>query len=171
MNICILSDIHDHVWNLKKTLSMQELQATEAMVFCGDLCAPFVVKILGQSYASPIHMVLGNNDGDLAAIIANAASFAQIKIHGEYFKGELGGKRIAVNHYPDKARKLAEVGGFDLVCYGHNHIQSKEKVGDTLLLNPGPIMGFHGGRLEDIPATFLTLNTKSMVTKIYNLAG
>ncbi len=111
MKIAILSDIHDNVWNLKKALAMNELQETEAMLFCGDLCAPFIVKLLGMGYSKPIHLVLGNNDGDVAAIISNAASFSNIQIHGEYFRGEFGGKTLAANHYPDKARKLAENSG------------------------------------------------------------
>ncbi len=162
MKIAILSDIHDHVWNLKKALSMPELQQTDAMLFCGDLCAPFIIKLLGQAYTKPIHVVLGNNDGDGAAIIANAGNFSNIHIHGEYFRGEFDGKTIAMNHYPDKAKVLADNGGYDLVCYGHNHTLKQEKVGNSLLINPGTIMGFHGGRLEDIPATFMVLDTLSM---------
>lgn len=54
MKISVISDIHDHIWNLQKALSMPELQATEAMLFCGDLCSPFVIHLLGacvfQSY-------------------------------------------------------------------------------------------------------------------------
>ena len=68
MKISVISDIHDHIWNLQKALSMPELQATEAMLFCGDLCSPFVIHLLGRVYSNPIHMVLGNNDGDVAAI-------------------------------------------------------------------------------------------------------
>ncbi|MGI9546315.1 MAG: YfcE family phosphodiesterase [Flavobacteriaceae bacterium] len=170
MKISILSDIHDNIWNLKKALSIKELQDTEAMLFCGDLCAPFIIKLLGQGYSKPIHIVLGNNDGDVAAIIANATNFPNVHLHGEYFRGEFGGLTIAMNHYPDNARKLAENGSYDVVCYGHNHTLAEEKVGNTLLINPGPVMGFHGGKLADIPATFLTLNTESLMTKVLQIS-
>jgi hypothetical protein len=169
MKIALLSDIHDHVWNLKKALGMSALQDTEALLFCGDLCAPFIVKILGQQYDKPIHMVLGNNDGDLAAIIANADKFSNIHIHGEYFSGEFDGKTIAMNHYPDKARRLAEQGSYDVVCYGHNHTLAQEYLGNTLLINPGTIMGFHGGNLEDVPATFVSLDCSTMQTIVSRL--
>ncbi|MEN8798705.1 MAG: YfcE family phosphodiesterase [Flavobacteriaceae bacterium] len=168
MKIALLSDIHDHVWNLKKALKTQELQSTDSMLFCGDLCAPFILKLLGQGYAKPIHVVLGNNDGDVAAIIANASGFKNVHIHGEYFRGEFDDKTFAMNHYPGKARKLAEQGRYDVVCYGHNHTLSEEWIGESLLLNPGPIMGFHGGELKDIPATFITLDTRTMkIATIY----
>ena len=169
MKLAILSDIHDNVWNLKKALTMTELQDTEAMMFCGDLCAPFIVKLLGQGYTKPINLVLGNNDGDLAAIIANANNFSNIQVHGEYFRGEFDGKTVAANHYPDKARLLAENGGYDIVCYGHNHTLAEETVGNTQLINPGAIMGFHGGKLIDIPPTFMVVNTETMDAEVINL--
>ncbi len=169
MKIAILSDIHDNVWNLSKALAISELQKTDTMLFCGDLCAPFIIKMMGQAYTKPIHTVLGNNDGDLAAINSNAKNFSNIQIHGEYFRGELGGRSFCMNHYPDKARSIAEQGQFDVVCYGHNHTLAEEKIADTLLLNPGTIMGFHGGRLEDISATFAILETGDLSTEILEL--
>ena len=169
MKIAILSDIHDNVWNLSTALSKAELQDTDTMLFCGDLCAPFIIKLLGQGYDNPIHTVLGNNDGDVSAIIANANNFDHIHIHGEYFRGELNGKIIGMNHYPDKAKILAENGGYDVVCYGHNHTLAQDQIANTLLINPGAIMGFHGGRLEDIKPTFMILDTDSMQTEIISL--
>ncbi len=169
MKIALLSDIHDHVWNLKKALNTVALQRTDTLLFCGDLCAPFVIHLLGEGYTKPIHMVLGNNDGDVAALINNAAQYPQIQLHGEYYRGELGGKTIAMNHYPDKARKLAEQGNYDIVCYGHNHTLNEERTGSTLLLNPGPVMGYHGGRREEVPATFMVLETKALQTRVHTL--
>ena len=169
MKLAILSDIHDNVWNLKKALETPALKEADTMLFCGDLCAPFVIHLLGRDFPKPIHMVLGNNDGDVASITANLSTYRQMHLHGEYFRGEVGGKTIAMNHYPDKAQKLAALGIYDIVCYGHNHTLAEEKVGSSLLLNPGPIMGYHGGRLEDVPPTFLVIDTQTLVVTVYNL--
>ncbi len=169
MKIALLSDIHDNVWNLDKALKNPALQAAEALLFCGDLCAPFVVHLLGEGFEKPIHMVLGNNDGDVAAIIKNTSQHSQIQLHGEYYRGEIGGRTIAMNHYPEKARKLAELGIYDIVCYGHNHTLAEEKTGPTLLLNPGPIMGYHGGRREDVPATFMLIDMDNLQTEVYSV--
>ena len=76
---------------------------------------------------------------------------------------------MAMNHYPDKTRGIAECEGYDLACYGHNHTLAEEKLGNTLLLNPGAIMGYHGGRLEEIPATFIVLDTATMEVKVHQL--
>ncbi len=170
MNIAVISDIHDNIWNLHKALQNKSLQSADVLLCCGDLCAPFIIKLLGQGYASPIHMVLGNNDGDLAAIIRTASEYANIHIHGEYFTGEFGGKTIGMNHYPDKARILARSGVFDVVCYGHNHILSAdEMVGETLMINPGAIMGYNGGELKEIRPTFIVLDTLLLKAKVYHL--
>lgn len=163
MKLLILSDIHDNIWNLEKALTMPVLQQTDSMLCCGDLCSPFIINLLGQGYKKDIHIVLGNNDGDVAAIFRNAAKYSNIHIHGEYFRGEFGGKTFAMNHYPEKAQILAESGAYDVVCYGHNHeIEKGKQVGQTLMLNPGAIMGFNGGNLETIDATFLVLDTDTM---------
>lgn len=133
------------------------------MLCCGDLCSPFIINLLEQNYKKPIHIVLGNNDGDVVTIIDNAKKFSEIYIHGEYFRGEFDGKTVAMNHYPDKARVLAKNGGYDLVCYGHNHIlKADEHIGETLLINPGAVMGYNGKDLSEVEPSFLVLDTDTM---------
>lgn len=181
MKLTILSDIHDNVWNLQKVLDSPEVQKTDALLCCGDLCAPFIIKLLGQGYAKPIHIVLGNNDGDVASFIRAAASFPNIHLHGEYFRGEFSGRTLAANHYPDKGRLLAESGQYDIVCYGHDHqLNRGEKIGppshkasayrgDALLLNPGAVMGYNGAKLEDITATYIILDTETLKVSVHEL--
>ena len=57
---------------------------------------------------------------------------------------ELGGRTIAMTHYPQIAKALAYGEHYDLVCYGHNHTRAKGWMGRTLLLNPGEVMGRFG---------------------------
>jgi hypothetical protein len=56
---------------------------------------------------------------------------------------------------------MAGSGLYDIVCYGHNHEFSVARVGGTLAINPGPIMGarFPGGRWEDVLPTFVIVET------------
>jgi len=63
MKLCILSDIHDELAQLSKALEVAE--SCDAMLCCGDLCSPFVVHHLGKGFKKPMHVVFGNNDGDL----------------------------------------------------------------------------------------------------------
>ncbi len=143
MRVAVLSDTHDHLQRIDAALP--HLRKTEAVLHCGDLCAPFVLKRLGDGLPSiPLHVVFGNNDGDPFLLQQVASSYAHISLHAPLAELELGGRRIAVNHYPSIARGLAHSGLYDLVCYGHDHLAHEERVGDCLLLNPGEVMGMNG---------------------------
>ena len=160
MKIAILSDIHDNVWNLASALA--GMQHTEAMICCGDLCSPFIVGLLAEGFRDrPIHIVFGNNDGDLFRITQNASKFPHVHLHGAFYKGEIGGKRIAINHYPDIALAIAAAGKHDVVCYGHNHAFKVEKMGNTLTINPGAVMGYDPLNQSDIPSTFVIYDTET----------
>jgi len=162
MKIAILSDIHDNVWKLAGALTA--VGGADALICCGDLCSPFIVHQLGRGFAGPIHIVFGNNDGDLYRISANARHYEHIRLAGELFRGEFDGQRFAVNHYDMIARSLAASGEFDVVCYGHNHVFDIARVGETLAINPGTIMGAafapDGARL-DVPSTFVVYETRT----------
>ena len=57
MRIAVLSDIHDHVWNLQAVLGA--LPAVDALICCGDLCSPFVVDLLAQRFAGVYRVLVG----------------------------------------------------------------------------------------------------------------
>ena len=167
MLIGIISDIHDNVWRLERALDSLRGGA-EALLVCGDLCSPFVVHQLGRGFPGPIHVVFGNNDGDLYRITANARAYPHIHLHGELFRGELGGRKIAMNHYPDIARGLARSGEYALVCFGHNHRHEISDAGAVVLANPGPVMGAAiepDGSWRDVAATFVLYDSDTGKTK------
>jgi putative phosphoesterase len=91
----------------------------------------------------PIHIVWGNNEGDPYTIGKVAQGYPNVHLHGSLAEVELGGFRVAVNHYPRIAEGLAKSGEYDLVCYGHDHEGRDEQVGDCTLLNPGEMMGLN----------------------------
>lgn len=144
MLIAVLSDIHDNIWNLTDALNKVRQAGADVLLFCGDFCAPFTLTQLGREFGGPVHCVFGNNDGDPRLLLQNAQAAGNVTLHGQYAELELGGRRIAVSHYPEIARRLAGAGMFDLVCYGHNHLAKVERVGDCVLANPGEVMGRFG---------------------------
>lgn len=160
MKIAILSDIHDHIWNLKAAFKLAE--QAEQVICCGDLCSPFIINLLAGGFADkPVHIVFGNNDADLFRITRNAAKHQHIKLYGHFYEDELGGRRVAAVHYDDLAAPLARAGIYDLVCFGHNHRFEIKQVGDTLAVNPGTIMGYDPLGNRDIPATFVLYDTET----------
>lgn len=144
MKIAVLSDVHDNIWNLADALRQIAEIGADAAIFCGDFCAPFTLTQMGEGFGGPVHCVLGNNDGDERLLLRNAQAAGNVTLHGQYAELVLGGRRIAVNHYPEIAQRLAGSGEFDLVCYGHNHLARIERAGSTVLANPGEIMGRFG---------------------------
>jgi len=142
VRIAVISDIHDNIWKLTEILG--RLEDTDALICCGDLCAPFIVPQMAEEFRRPIHIVFGNNDGDRFRITQQAQRFDSVTIHGELADLTLGGKRIAIHHFEDVGRLIAASGVYDVVCCGHNHVFEIERVGKTLRINPGEIMGRFG---------------------------
>jgi putative phosphoesterase len=156
MRIAILSDIHDNLWKLAAAL--EGVRDAGALLCCGDLCSPFVMDVLAR-FPREVHIVFGNNDADLFRITRKSTD--RVRVHGEFFEAEFGGRRFAMNHFDYLARPIAESGRYDVVCYGHNHKLAIERTGKTLLVNPGPVMGaaFYSGEWRDVPATFVLYDT------------
>jgi putative phosphoesterase len=144
MKLAILSDIHDNIWKLAEALP--GVAAADAVLFCGDLCSPFTLDRLARGAAGkPVHVVWGNNEGDIRLMQKVTADLDHLTLHGPLAELELDGLRVAVNHYPEIARRLAASGAYDLVCYGHDHRAHTERLPEgAVLLNPGEIMGLYG---------------------------
>lgn len=142
MQIAVLSDCHDRLENLEKVLA--RIQQAQAVLFCGDYCAPFTLKMLGEGFRGPIHSVFGNNDGDVFLLLTIAKQVGNVSFYQPMARLELGGKRIAMVHYPELGEALALSGKYDVVFSGHNHIAEVQTLGHTLWGNPGEVMGRFG---------------------------
>jgi putative phosphoesterase len=140
--VAVLSDCHDHLEQLEKALA--GIQKAEAVLFCGDYCAPFSLKALAEGFRGPVHSVFGNNDGDVYLMLQIAKQAGNVRFYQPVANLELGGKRIAVAHYPEVGEALALSGKFDAVFSGHNHTAHTKTVGSTLWGNPGEVMGRFG---------------------------
>ncbi len=144
MKLGIISDIHDKVDILRKALDI--LQKTDALICCGDLCSPFVIRELGTHYNKEIHLVLGNNDADIFRITQNSQSFPQIKMYPEMGDITLANKRIGFIHYDNLARPIIASGWYDIFCFGHNHQYEIGIEGKTRFINPGELSGVLTGK-------------------------
>ncbi len=142
MLVAVLSDVHDNIWNLEKAL--KQLGRAEALIFCGDFCAPFSLEMMAEDFQGPIHAVLGNNDGDVLLLSRIAIKAGKVTLHGLMGEVTLEGREIAFIHYPVLASSLASKGKYDAVFYGHTHRPQTEAKGRTLLANPGEVMGRFG---------------------------
>ena len=144
MKIAILSDSHDYIPNLTAAVVYCNAYSINLLIHCGDLISPFMLPELAR-FGGAIHLIYGNNVGDQHLISQECGTrFPGINHHGVMGVVEAGGKKIAFHHYPQVARGLAAQGLFDVVCCGHNHIYRVEKIGSSLLVNPGELLGKDG---------------------------
>jgi len=135
----VVSDTHGHVANTQAAVRMLESFRVEAVLHCGDLGSEAIVPLLA---AWPTHFVFGNVDGgSLAAGLAAAIERAGLICDGRFGSFELAETRIALLH-GDDGRLLDQTinaGEHQLVCHGHTHVPRLERVGSTLVLNPGAL--------------------------------
>jgi putative phosphoesterase len=146
MKICILSDSHDRRTRLAAAVGEAKHLGAQAVVHCGDLVAPSTLHAI-QPFGLPIHLVHGNNSGDLFHLCRLAAKpGSHVHYYGQDASIELGGRRIFVVHYPHYARAMALTGDYDLVCNGHEHRAVIERIrnikgSETLRVDPGTVGG------------------------------
>ncbi|SHG80498.1 metallophosphoesterase [Winogradskyella jejuensis] len=144
MKIGIYSDVHDNVYNLKKTLKYFKENGIKETFFCGDFCSPIPAKIIGDS-GIKTYCVFGNGDGDRFTILNLAnTKFSNLIISPEYTEIKVNEKKIVMTHYPFYAQSLAKNGEYDLVLCGHTHEPKIEKFSKTIFINPGEVMGWNG---------------------------
>ncbi|MFQ5795199.1 MAG: metallophosphoesterase [Candidatus Bipolaricaulia bacterium] len=138
MKIAVISDIHDHLPNLKRVFRRIEKLGLQEVIVCGDIgscCALEEFTAVNMNF----HMVFGNNDGDQFKMLNLANSVENIHIYEDVGELTFNGVRIAFVHKPIFARALASTGNYDVVFFGHTHRVKQERVGDTLLVNPGNV--------------------------------
>ena len=139
MRIAILSDIHDHDVQLSIALEMIDTQSIDQMLLLGDIVSGSSLRQLLEHFKHPVHLVFGNNDGDVRALSNFSGLYPQLDIHGAFGEVEIDHMRIAFFHMPQMAHPLARSGMYDVVCYGHTHISHSEIINNTLIINPGAI--------------------------------
>lgn len=141
MRVAVLSDLHDNLATWALIAKELKVSKAEAMLFLGDMCSPAMMAKVAEDFSGPTFLVFGNVDGDKPLMLERAAEFDHLHVLGERGEVELEGKKFFLTHHPDIARAFAKAGGYDVCCYGHDHIKHAERIGGTLLLNPGTAGG------------------------------
>ncbi|MEQ8524129.1 metallophosphoesterase [Gracilimonas sp.] len=142
MLIGIISDSHDHIPNLKKAVKIFKDRNVELVLHAGDYCSPFMIH---HFEGLNLKGIFGNNDGDKYLLISKFRDIGA-ELAGDFLKVEEDGLTIAVYHgtYAEITSSLIESGRYDVVITGHTHEMVYEKVGETIVINPGTANGFDG---------------------------
>jgi putative phosphoesterase len=137
MRLGIVSDTHGHVENARAAVRMLQSLQVDRVLHCGDIGSAEVVALFAPW---PTDFVFGNCDGSRAELAA-AIDEHGLTCHREFGALEIEGRRIALLHSHDgvRFRQALHSGDWDLVCYGHTHVASIDRYGETLAVNPGAL--------------------------------
>lgn len=122
--IGLIADTH----GLLRPAVHDALQGVSMILHAGDVGPQAILDEL--AVIAPVRAVLGNTDKPwLLDLPANV-------------RVTLDGVRIHVSHgdevgRPNAERLVARYPDFDVLVYGHTHVQRVERVGDVLVVNPG----------------------------------
>ena len=129
MRILVISDSHGRNDDIKGVLD--QVGDIDMMIHCGDVERgdSYIREIAG----CPVVMVAGNNDYYL-----DLPSEEEVQI-GDYKVLVTHGHGYYVNSGVEYLREHALEYGYDIVMYGHTHVQLIEIGEDVMILNPGSI--------------------------------
>ena len=117
MKLGILSDTH----GLLRQEVLDRLAGCDAILHGGDINNQGILDTLAS--VAPVYAVRGTNDKEWAASLPDTLDL------------ELGGARLFMTH---KKKDLPDgLDRYDLAVVGHTHRYELQRVGGTLLLNPG----------------------------------
>ena len=141
MKIAIVSDTHGNVANFKKMIQWLNKENIKTILHCGDIGNLESLQESLEDYKGEFLGVFGNMDKSFEIEIDEYNKIPNVKINEDVFEPEIDGRKIAITHFPDIAKKLSQSGKYDLVFYGHTHKPWDEKIGSTHMINPGELAG------------------------------
>ena len=147
LKIGVISDTHDHIENAKKAVKIFNENGVGYVFHAGDIISPFLAPLAFKELKSKLHLVFGNNDGELLFL---KVKFEEIgaEIKGNQLIIEIDGKKIALFHTlePKILDAVIKSNEFDVIISGHTHKSSIKKVKNTLAINPGEACGYLFGK-------------------------
>ncbi len=124
IEIGLISDTH----GLLRPEVHAALAGVSLILHAGDVCSDTILDEL--ALIAPVQAVCGNCDapGDAGLAQERVVTLEGVRIHVSH--GHEVGR-------PTAERLMAAYPGFDVIVYGHTHVQKVERVGDVLVVNPG----------------------------------
>jgi len=149
MKVVIIADAHNNLVRLQRVLDYCQKENIDGLISCGDLASMDTLDFLIANFSGPIWHVLGNMDRDfLKKEITKTIQRKNAVIFPDFGELVLEKKKLALVHFPQKARELFLTKKYAVVFYGHTHQPWLEKDANRYLINPGNVTG------DRCPATF-----------------
>lgn len=158
MKIAIISDTHDNLANLEKTISFLNKEKINILLHCGDVTSIETLEKILKIFSGKFYLVMGNGD-NYHSLEDNISSLQKeylsiLEWEKKIKEVKISHLNIAFTHFPPWAKNLAQSQKYDIVFYGHTHCPNQQKIGKTQLVNPGNLAGLF------FKATFAIYDTK-----------
>lgn len=141
MKIAVFSDVHDNLLRWREAAEIIRAEKIKIGFCCGDLGDLQTVDEVAGTFKT-LYLALGNMDFKLKEMTGLFPE--NLKFSFDFGEIELEKRKIAFVHSNRLAKELTEPDRYDLVFYGHTHTPWEEKIGNTVLLNPGEVAGQFG---------------------------
>jgi putative phosphoesterase len=136
MKIGIITDTHDRQALLKKAIEVFAEHHVDCVLHAGDITSPSSAQALASIDHARLIAVFGNCDCDSSSLESVVSSYRG-EIHRGIYKCNIGHKKLLMAHDPRALGDMPITGDFDLIVYGHTHVQDIHRQGNTLIINPG----------------------------------
>ena len=136
MKVGIITDTHDKQALLKKAIEVFAEHHVDCVLHAGDITSPSSAQALAEIDHVRFIGVFGNCDSDKSALESIVSSHRG-EIHRGVYRGKIGEKKLLMAHDPCALGDMPITGDFDLIVYGHTHVQDIRRDGNTLVINPG----------------------------------
>jgi putative phosphoesterase len=143
MKIAVISDIHDNLPNLEKTLLWSKDNQAEKIICCGDVTNSETLAILSQQFSGQIYLVQGNCEIYKEEEIEEYKNVINLEKYGCFVLAN--DIQVGVCHEPEyiaKAMSLMPRKQTEkIIFYGHTHQPWEETRNSVRILNPGTVAG------------------------------
>ena len=143
MKIGVVSDTHDNLPNVAEIVDLLNAANVERVVHTGDITSTKTLRALSR-LRSPLVGVYGNNDLE-RELLCEAAAELGFDFADPPLELRWAGRHIVVVHDPTE-HDPDELHAGDVLLHGHDHFHRVEKVGGTLIFNPGECSGLIRGQ-------------------------
>lgn len=130
----LVSDTHDNLAATRCVAEFFRERRPRLVLHLGDIATPATVALFR---GLPVRFLRGNNDVDPALEPALAeAGFPPL---ADEWTGDLAGVKVAATHGHRRNLVHRHLGQADVLLHGHTHRRKAERVGPTLVVNPGAL--------------------------------
>jgi uncharacterized protein len=163
LKIGIISDTHDCIGNIEKSVKIFKHNEISFVLHAGDYTSPEAVR---RFQGVKLIGVLGNNDKDIDGL-DDAFNGIGGNLKDELYQFNEGSIKFALYHGTSSKQKesLIQSGKYDVVICGHTHRIQKLNMGKTMVINPGTAKGW----LFGYKATLAIFETQNKQLEFINI--